>query len=91
MVGMRRPRRMEVILRDEMTSWKFGEAKKKLGALIEKARGEGPQTIIRHGSPRAVVLSIEDYRDLAAPTPDFRAYLLGGPKVDDFEIEREGR
>ena len=25
----------------------------------------------------------------AVPECDFRAYLLGGPKVDDFEIERE--
>jgi hypothetical protein len=35
------------------------------------------------------VLSIEDYRALAAHKPDFRAYLLGGPKVDDFSVERD--
>ena len=37
----------------------------------------------------AVVLSIEEYRALAAHKPDFKAYLLGGPKVDDFSIERD--
>lgn len=52
-------------------------------------RAEGPQTITRHGIERAVVLSIEDYRALAAHKPDFKAHLLGGPKVDDFVIERE--
>jgi antitoxin Phd len=36
-----------------------------------------------------VVLSIEEYRLLAAHRPDFKAYLLGGPKVDDFPIERD--
>jgi prevent-host-death family protein len=56
--------------------------------VIERARAEGPQTITRHGAERAVVLSIEDYRALAAHKPDFKAYLLGGPKVDEFTIER---
>jgi hypothetical protein len=32
-------------------------------------------------------LSIEDYRALTAHKPDLKAYLLGGPKVDSFEIE----
>jgi prevent-host-death family protein len=56
--------------------------------LIERARTDGPQTITRHGAERAVVLSIEDYRALTAHKPDFKAHLLGGPKVDDFPIER---
>jgi len=54
------------------------------------ARSEGaPQTITRHGAERAVVLSIEDYRVLVAQKPDFKTYLLGGPKADDFAIERD--
>jgi hypothetical protein len=32
--------------------------------------------------------SIEDYRALAYK-PDFKAYLLGGPKVEDFPNERD--
>lgn len=65
------------------------EAKTRLSEVIDRARTEGPQTITRHGAERAVVLSIEDYRSLIARQPDFKAYLLGGPKVDDFPIERE--
>jgi antitoxin Phd len=34
-------------------------------------------------------LSIEDYRALVSQKPDFKAYLLGGPKFDDLTIERD--
>jgi antitoxin Phd len=72
-----------------MTIWQVQDAKTRLSEVIERARAEGPQTITRHGKERAVVLSIEDYRSLTARRPDFRAYLLGGPKVNDFSIERD--
>jgi antitoxin Phd len=44
---------------------------------------------MRHGAKRAVMLSIEDYLALEALKPDFKAHLLGGPKVDDFSITRD--
>ena len=72
-----------------MAIWQVQDAKARLSELIERAHNEGPQTITRHGTERAVVLSIEDFRALAAHKPDFKAYLLGGPKVDDFSIERD--
>ena len=72
-----------------MATWQIADAKARLSELIERARTEGPQTITRHGTERAVVLAVEDYRALAAHKPDFKAHLLGGPKVDDFPIERE--
>ncbi len=72
-----------------MASWQLQQAKTRLSELIERARSEGPQTITRHGVERAIVLSIEEYRALATHKPDFKAYLLGGPKVDDFSIERD--
>jgi antitoxin Phd len=72
-----------------VATWQVQDAKTRLSEVIERARTEGPQTITRHGAERAVVLSIEDYRALVALKPDFKAYLLGGPKVDDFPIERD--
>jgi antitoxin Phd len=72
-----------------MATWQVQQAKTRLSEVIERARSEGPQTITRHGAERAVVLSIEDYRALVAHRPDFKAHLLGGPKVDDFTIERD--
>jgi len=34
------------------------------------------------------VLSIDEYRRLVAARPNLRDYLLGGPRVDDFDVER---
>jgi prevent-host-death family protein len=69
--------------------WQVQEAKARLSEVIERARIDGPQIITRHGTERAVVLSIEDYRSMTAPKMDFVSYLLSGPKVDNFEIERD--
>lgn len=70
-----------------MSLWQLQQAKTRLSELIEEAQVKGPQIITRHGAERAVLLSISDYRSLVAHKPDFKAYLLGGPKVEGFEIE----
>lgn len=72
-----------------MAVWQVQEAKTRLSEVIEEAIGKGPQFITRHGAERAVILSIADYRALTAHKPNFKTYLLGGPKVDDFEFERD--
>lgn len=72
-----------------MASWPVQDAKAHFSEVIERARSEGPQVITRHGAERAVLLSIEDYQALAGRKPDFKAHLLGGPKVPDFPIERD--
>ena len=72
-----------------MAVWQVQEAKTKLSELIDEANKKGPQIITRHGSERAVVLSIAEYRALTAHKPDLRAYLLGGPKFGDFDIPRD--
>jgi antitoxin Phd len=72
-----------------MSVWQVQEAKTKLSELIEDANTKGPQIITRHGTERAVILSIAEYRALAAQKLDFRAYLLSGPKFEGFEIERD--
>ncbi|HWG22452.1 MAG TPA: type II toxin-antitoxin system Phd/YefM family antitoxin [Terracidiphilus sp.] len=71
-----------------MGIWQVQDAKTRLSELIEEANTKGPQIITRHGSERAVVLSPRDYRALTANKPNFKEYLLGGPKVDSFKIER---
>jgi antitoxin Phd len=71
-----------------MAVWQVQEAKTRLSELIEAAHTNGPQFITRHGTERAVLLSVEDFRALTAHKPDFREYLLGGPKVDRFEVPR---
>jgi prevent-host-death family protein len=69
-----------------MARWQVQEAKMRLSQVIDEAQTKGPQLITRHGVDRAVVLSIEEFRSLTANKPDLRTYLLGGPKVDDFEV-----
>ena len=75
-----------------MATWQVQEAKSRFSELLEEADRQGPQIITRHGAERSVVLSIEEYRKLteapSEPKLSFRDYLLSGPKVDDFEIER---
>lgn len=70
-----------------MANWQVQQAKTRLSEVIEEARSKGPQIITRHGAERAVLLSIEDFRALTAHKPGLKEYLLGGPKVDNFEIE----
>jgi len=72
-----------------MSTWAVQDAKTRFSEMIDRALTEGPQTITRHGAKRAVVLSIDDYAALEALKPDFKAHLLGGPKVADFEVERD--
>jgi prevent-host-death family protein len=69
--------------------WQVQQAKARLSEVIERARTDGPQFITRHGAEQAVILSIEDYRSMTAPKMDFVSYLLSGPKVEGFEIERD--
>ena len=70
-----------------MALWQLQQAKTRLSEVIEEAHGRGPQIITRHGAERAVVLSMEDYRALTAHKPNLKEYLLGGPKVESFEID----
>jgi antitoxin Phd len=72
-----------------MAVWQVQEAKTRLSEVIEEANSKGPQFITRHGAERAVILSIRDYRALTAHKPNLKEYLLGGPKVDSFEVPRD--
>ena len=71
-----------------MAKWQVQKAKTHLSELIEEANRKGPQIITRHGSEHAVVLSITDYHALADRRENLKDYLLGGPKVDNFELKR---
>ena len=73
-----------------MAHWQVQEAKTRLSEVIEEAQKRGPQVITKHGTERAVVLSIADFRALTAHKPGLKEYLLGGPKVDEFGIEPDG-
>ena len=47
-------------------AWQLQEAKQQLSKVVDLAGSEGPQVVTRHGREVAVVLSMDDYRALAA-------------------------
>ncbi len=65
--------------------WKLAEAKNKLSELVTRAVTEGPQTIRRHDTT-VVVVAEETYRTLTGERPNFREWLLNGPRLDDLSI-----
>lgn len=71
-----------------MAIWQVQQAKTRLSEVLSEANEKGPQIITKHGREQAVILSIADYRALTAHKPNLKDYLLGGPKVDRFQIER---
>jgi prevent-host-death family protein len=72
-----------------MGVWQVHTAKARFSELLQRAESEGPQVITRHGKEAAVLLSAEDYHKLEAAKPDFKEYLLSGPKIDELDITRE--
>jgi prevent-host-death family protein len=47
-----------------MAQWQTAEAKQRFSELVEAAGGSGPQLVIRHKEPVAVMMSPADYRRL---------------------------
>jgi hypothetical protein len=72
-----------------MAVWQEREAKTPLSQRIEDANSNRPQMMTGSGSEKAVVLSTADSRALTARKQDFQLYLLGGPRVDSFKVERD--
>jgi prevent-host-death family protein len=68
--------------------WQLQEAKQRFSELIRSAQADGPQFVTRHGEEVAVVLDIAEYRRLRGGSPDFKEFLLSGPKFDHLEIDR---
>jgi prevent-host-death family protein len=65
-------------------NWQVQEAKQRFSEVLRAVQAEGPQTITRHGKEIAVVVDIDEYRRLAGPKPDFKAFLMGAPFDDEI-------
>jgi prevent-host-death family protein len=70
-----------------MTQWQTAEAKQRFSELIEAANGHGPQVVMRHKEPVAIVLSPEEYRRLVRQADaNFGTLLAQSPfSSDDME------
>jgi prevent-host-death family protein len=69
-------------------AWQLQEAKQKLSEVVDRALDEGPQVVTRHGEEVVVVVSMQEYRRLTKPRPDFKRFLLEGPDLAELELER---
>jgi prevent-host-death family protein len=70
-----------------MAQWQTAEAKQRFSELVEAAKGQAPQLVMRHKQPVAVVLAPDDYRRLVRQADaDFGRLLAASPfGADDAE------
>lgn len=71
-----------------MDEWQLQEAKQRFSELIRAVEAEGPQVVTKHGREVAVVVDYASFERLTWQGDDFKAYLTGGPTIDDLEIDR---
>ena len=67
--------------------WQLQDAKNRFSELVQRARSEGPQVVTLRGRRAAVVLSAEDYDELAAERPSLVDHLLSGSPWPDDLVE----
>jgi prevent-host-death family protein len=72
-----------------MPQWQTADTKQRFSDLVEAA-GAGPQVIMRHKEPVAVVLSPEDYRRLVRQADANFANLLARSPFAEGEAEPVG-
>jgi prevent-host-death family protein len=59
--------------------WQLQEAKNRFSEMVERALKKGPQTVTRRGVETVVVVSVEEYRRLAAPPTSLSEFFQDSP------------
>ena len=71
-------------------TWQLQEAKNKLSRVIRDAIQRGPQIITRRGTEVAVVLSIDEYRELTARETRLSQFFARSPLAGvDLDLARD--
>ncbi|MBF8185158.1 type II toxin-antitoxin system Phd/YefM family antitoxin [Nonomuraea sp. K274] len=73
----------------EESKWQLQEAKQRFSEVVRRAHDEGPQIVTRHGHDVAVILDMEEYRQLKGRQPDFKEFLLSGPDLSELDLTRD--
>jgi antitoxin Phd len=68
-------------------NWQIQEAKARFSEMVDRALKEGPQTVIRHGKPVAVLVPADAYRRLRTRGKSLKALLAAAP-LGGVEITR---
>ena len=62
-----------------MANWTVATAKAKFSELIDRAQGDGPQTITRHGRPAVVVVDAREWERKTKRVGTLAAFLDASP------------
>jgi prevent-host-death family protein len=73
-----------------MAQWQTADAKQRFSELVEAAKGHGPQLVMRHKEPVAVVLSPDHYRRLVRQADSNFGRLLAECPFGPDDIEPVG-
>jgi prevent-host-death family protein len=73
-----------------MAQWQTADAKQHFTDLVEAAGNQGPQVVMRHKDPVAIVLSPDDYRRLVRQADANFAFLLAQSPLDPEDVEPVG-
>ncbi|AQZ60905.1 VapB protein (antitoxin to VapC) [[Actinomadura] parvosata subsp. kistnae] len=73
----------------EATKWQLQEAKQRFSEVVRRAHDEGPQVVTKHGRDVAVILDMEEYRQLQGSQPDFKEFLLSAPDLSILDLDRD--
>jgi antitoxin Phd len=66
--------------------WALQDAKNKFSELVDKAVGDGPQVVTRHGRETVVIMSVDEYRKLQVNRLDLADFFMSSPLAGS-EIE----
>ncbi len=73
-----------------MEKWQLQDAKNKFSEVVEKAIKSGPQIVTRRGIETVVVLSVDEYRKLTAPSTGLVEFFRESPLYGaDLDLERD--
>jgi prevent-host-death family protein len=59
--------------------WPVTEAKARLSEVLERAAAEGPQTITRNGRPRAIVVSVDEWKRKSRRRGNLAEFFAASP------------
>ncbi len=73
----------------DMENWQIQRAKNHFSDLVRKAQEAGPQTITKHGKAEAVLISMQDYRNLMKKQESLVEFFQKSPiKGAALDLER---
>jgi prevent-host-death family protein len=70
-------------------TWAVAEAKARFSELIDRALGDGPQTITRKGQKAVVVVSVEEWQRKTKRKDNLAEFFAASPlRGSDIKIKR---